>query len=125
MTTPPSNNPSCTPTPASDKEIDTKDFTTKNVEPDYRLHGTNTTKRGNYCQCDKPDFWFGTFCHNCHLSADDETKVPPRPIIIEAHCGGCGETFVPSDETDLYHGIKNDGTECGAKADAVGGWFAP
>ena len=48
-----------------------------------------------------------------------------RPLILEASCGGCGETFCPNDETDLYHLQKEDGTECGAKAKKVIGYYLP
>jgi len=33
-------------------------------------------------------------------------------MMLEAICDKCGETFIPSDEEDIMHFIRNDGTDC-------------
>lgn len=45
-------------------------------------------------------------------------------ISWEARCSRCGEVFVPNDEDDLVHVVRDDGVECGGDADpeSVGQW---
>lgn len=42
--------------------------------------------------------------------------------MLEAHCGLCGETFVPADEDDLEHGLRKDETPCGGQGEITGTW---
>jgi hypothetical protein len=44
-------------------------------------------------------------------------------MIYEATCDRCGETFNPLGETDLIHGVREDGDECGGPGRLVGTWF--
>lgn len=46
-------------------------------------------------------------------------------MMLEATCGRCGETFVPADENDLEHGVREDGTACGGTGVIDGAWIAP
>jgi hypothetical protein len=42
---------------------------------------------------------------------------------VEAACGGCGETFIPSDEDDdLIHGETVTGKPCGGQGTITGVW---
>jgi hypothetical protein len=43
-------------------------------------------------------------------------------VMLQATCGKCGEIFVPADEQDLEHGIRNDGEPCGGTGVDLGGW---
>jgi hypothetical protein len=42
-----------------------------------------------------------------------------------ATCSGCGEHFVPNDEDDTIHIVKDNGDECGKPAAEVGRWGNP
>ena len=59
------------------------------------------------------------------VTVTNEPARRERPVILEVSCGGCGETFCPNDDTDLYHLTREDGTECGAKARKVIGYYLP
>lgn len=43
-------------------------------------------------------------------------------MILEAVCRVDGETFVPNDEDDTIHILREDETECGGQGDIVGVW---
>lgn len=45
--------------------------------------------------------------------------------MLEAHCRRCGEVFVPADEDDLIHLIKEDGSDCGGTGVVAGEWLTP
>jgi len=42
--------------------------------------------------------------------------------MLEAECGRCGETFVPADENDTVHLVREDGEECGGQGEITGTW---
>jgi hypothetical protein len=42
--------------------------------------------------------------------------------MLEAECGRCGETFVPTDEDDTIHGVREDGEACGGQGEITGEW---
>lgn len=35
--------------------------------------------------------------------------------MLEAICNRCGQTFVPADENDLTHEVKDNGQSCGGR----------
>lgn len=43
-------------------------------------------------------------------------------LHLEAICNTCHETFLPADETDTIHGVKDDGTDCGQQGTITGSW---
>jgi hypothetical protein len=43
-------------------------------------------------------------------------------ISYEARCTVDGETFIPADEEDLIHLVREDGTECGEQGILLGAW---
>lgn len=45
--------------------------------------------------------------------------------MLEATCGKCGETFIPSDVQDIIHTTKEDGTFCGGTGQIEGEYGSP
>lgn len=45
--------------------------------------------------------------------------------LIEARCRKCKELFVPADEDDLIHLVKEDSSECGGEGEILGVYTAP
>ena len=62
--------------------------------------------------------------HEAMLVRDGKQLPPPSawPVRYEteithllAECSKCGERFVPADEEDTVHLVRDDGTECGGQ----------
>ena len=47
----------------------------------------------------------------------------PKPHILEAVCGKCGETFIPADPQDIIHMVKEDGSFYGGTGDIAGEYY--
>lgn len=50
----------------------------------------------------------------------DEDEDDEEPHLLEALCGGCGETFNPDNEQDLEHLADSQGHPCGGQGELKG-----
>lgn len=51
------------------------------------------------------------------VELEEETRRKELPVHLLATCTRCGESFVPADEQDLVHLVREDGEECGGRGE--------